>query len=60
MTDEGSLQSPGYPNYYPDDLWCEWNLTVASGNSIVLLFNEFHIQHSFFCRKDRVLVMELL
>lgn len=34
--DQGEVKSPGYPSGYPDDLICEWNITVSPNMSIYL------------------------
>ncbi|KAI8777940.1 cubilin, partial [Biomphalaria glabrata] len=39
----GSFVSPHYPQDYPDDTECTWQITASPGNSIQLNFNEFEL-----------------
>lgn len=59
MADYGGFTSPGYPGTYPANLDCEWNITVSSGDTVVLRFDEFHVEHSFFCMNDMLMVSSM-
>uniref|UniRef100_A0A1A9WD06 Cubilin n=1 Tax=Glossina brevipalpis TaxID=37001 RepID=A0A1A9WD06_9MUSC len=48
----GSLVSPGYPNSYPGDVECIWEIQAAKGNSIVLNFLDVDLATSEFCNQD--------
>ncbi|XP_045485243.1 cubilin-like [Pieris rapae] len=39
----GVIESPGYPNNYPLNLNCLWNITVGLGNRINITFTHFNI-----------------
>ena len=60
MADSGVISSPGYPESYPSNLNCQWNITVSPGHMINMEFNDFHIEHSPFCLNDRLMVCTIL
>ena len=41
------LKSPGYPVHYFDNITCEWNITVAKHNQILLVFQEFQTEPEY-------------
>lgn len=46
----GYLYSPSFPGYYLDDLFCTWHITVPSGHTIHLEFQEFRLEDPPMCR----------
>lgn len=55
----GDFQSPGFPDKYPKDVNCVWNITVAVGHHVRVEFTEFQLEeHSYECEYDRVTVLE--
>ncbi|XP_043916230.1 cubilin-like [Protopterus annectens] len=48
----GTFTSPGYPNRYPDNKECIWNIHTAPGSSIQLTINEFDIEYHPDCNYD--------
>lgn len=48
----GSLASPGYPNPYPGDVDCVWEIQAVKGNSIDLNFVDVDLAPSKFCNQD--------
>ncbi|KAL6069282.1 hypothetical protein STEG23_019741, partial [Scotinomys teguina] len=48
----GSFSSPGYPNRYPDNKECIWNIRVAPGNSIQLTIHDFDVEYHSSCNYD--------
>lgn len=55
FTDEnGSFQTPGYPNQYPTNIECEWVITVPVTHSLTLTFNKFDMEESSKCKYDHV------
>ncbi|XP_066263259.1 cubilin-like [Branchiostoma lanceolatum] len=38
--------SPNYPNYYGNDLNCEWTITVPDGNRVRLTFLSFQLENA--------------
>ncbi|CAL8351935.1 unnamed protein product [Lota lota] len=58
---QGEFTSPNFPNYYPPNTVCEWNIEVPSGMWISLTFNKFLLfepgqENSNECPKDYVAV----
>ncbi|XP_069486267.1 ovochymase-2-like [Ambystoma mexicanum] len=43
---KGTIWSKGYPDSYPANLRCSWNITVAEGLLVKLLFEKFAIDGS--------------
>ena len=39
----GEFTSPNYPNDYPKDAICTWEITVPKGNKVHLVFHSFHV-----------------
>merc|ERR550539_1375906 len=52
----GELQSPDHPGRYPHNQDQTWNLEVASGQTIELIFDSFDIESHRSCAYDYVLV----
>ena len=46
----GYFYSPSFPGYYLDDMSCTWHITVQSGHTIHLEFEEFHLEDHPMCR----------
>nr|XP_015193557.1 PREDICTED: ovochymase-2 isoform X1 [Lepisosteus oculatus] len=40
---EGEIQSPGYPNNYPNDLSCQWRILVPQNHFVKVEFIEFNL-----------------
>ena len=40
----GSFQSPNYPNPYPKEAHCTWNITVQQGMFVRITFNNIKIE----------------
>ncbi|XP_066263198.1 cubilin-like [Branchiostoma lanceolatum] len=43
---KGFSMSPNYPNYYGNDLNCEWTITVPEGNTVRLTFHSFQLENA--------------
>ena len=39
----GEFTSPNYPNDYPKNAECTWEITVPKGNKVHLVFQYFHV-----------------
>lgn len=50
----GNFSTPNYPNGYPHDVECVWNIEVEFGKTIELTINDLDIEHSNDCRYDGV------
>ena len=50
----GQLQSPNYPNKYPNDKDCHWIITAPFGFAIVLDFQTFEVRYNFYTYLDRL------
>ncbi|KAK2886327.1 cubilin [Channa argus] len=48
----GSLNSPGYPNRYPENKECIWYITTSAGSSITLTIHEFDVEFHQNCNYD--------
>ncbi|XP_028390645.1 tolloid-like protein 1 [Dendronephthya gigantea] len=40
----GTLKSPGYPNFYPNNMDCEWLISDTKGKPILLKFLNFSLE----------------
>ncbi|KAM3875577.1 LOW QUALITY PROTEIN: ST14 transmembrane serine protease matriptase a [Diretmus argenteus] len=57
--EKGTFKSPNYPNYYPPNAFCEWNIEVPVGKVVKVTFNKFLLAepgqgNSATCNKDYV------
>lgn len=50
--------SPNYPDFYPKDYDCEWQITYSKGYQIYLTFTYFDLVRTDNCRGDYVLFEE--
>ncbi|XP_006894385.1 PREDICTED: cubilin-like [Elephantulus edwardii] len=55
---EGTFNSPGYPENYPSNIECVWNLVSSPGNQLQLSFITFQLEDSEDCNKDFVEIRE--
>ena len=46
----GQLQSPNYPNNYPNNMDCHWIITAPFGFAIALDFQTFEVKYD--CIKE--------
>ncbi|XP_049633697.1 cubilin [Suncus etruscus] len=51
---EGTFDSPGYPEVYPLNVECVWNIVSSPGNQLQLSFLTFQLEDSRDCLKDFV------
>ncbi|KAJ6633725.1 Cubilin like, partial [Pseudolycoriella hygida] len=42
----GVIESPNFPNHYPDNLQCEWMVVAPVGNQIFVAFSQFEVEES--------------
>ena len=52
--EEGSFQTPRYPEPYPANIECEWIITVPVTHSLTLTFDAFGVEESSKCKYDYV------
>ncbi|KAK3791976.1 hypothetical protein RRG08_035467, partial [Elysia crispata] len=45
----GTFQSPNYPNNYPNNVYCEWTIRTDLGTKVQLTFSAFELQNSYYC-----------
>ncbi|XP_040824205.1 cubilin [Ochotona curzoniae] len=55
---EGRFDSPGYPDIYPSNVECVWNIISSPGNRFQLSFISFQLEDSQNCSKDFVEIRE--
>ncbi|XP_008565950.1 PREDICTED: cubilin [Galeopterus variegatus] len=55
---EGIFDSPGYPEVYPHNVECVWNIVSSPGNWLQLSFISFQLEDSPNCSKDFVEIRE--
>nr|XP_023417709.1 cubilin [Cavia porcellus] len=55
---EGIFETPGYPDIYPPNAECVWNIFSSPGNRIQLSFTSFQLEDSQNCSKDFVEIRE--
>ncbi|CAI9720654.1 Hypothetical predicted protein [Octopus vulgaris] len=48
----GSFSTPFYPENYPLDTMCIWNLINSPGNKVQVAFSVFNLEYHEFCNKD--------
>eukprot|EP00794_Sanderia_malayensis_P016911 gene16911-18617_t len=48
----GSLQSPSYPNSYPNNLNCSYSLEISDRHAIVLTIHYINIEYGSSCQYD--------
>ena len=51
----GTVTSPNYPNDYPNNVYCEWTITVPE-EVILLTFNDLNIEFEEECYYDSLKV----
>uniref|UniRef100_A0A158R3Q9 Cubilin n=1 Tax=Syphacia muris TaxID=451379 RepID=A0A158R3Q9_9BILA len=56
----GTIMSPQYPNDYPNNVACVWDISVPLGYRIILTFTRFAIQKSVGCAADSLTVLYFL
>ncbi|XP_049840768.1 cubilin-like [Schistocerca gregaria] len=52
----GEFTSPSYPDRYPDDVLCEWLITVEWGSSVQLTIEDFSMEHVIGCNGDSLTI----
>ncbi|XP_015441120.1 cubilin isoform X1 [Pteropus alecto] len=55
---EGIFNSPGYPEIYPSNVECVWNIVSSPGNRLQLSFITFQLEDSQDCSRDFVEIRE--
>ncbi|KAM9673713.1 cubilin [Trichechus inunguis] len=55
---EGTFNSPGYPEVYPSNVECVWNIVSSPGNQLQLSFITFQLEDSQDCSRDFVEIRE--
>ncbi|KAJ8005317.1 hypothetical protein DPEC_G00145370 [Dallia pectoralis] len=53
-----SFQSPGFPNRYPSQTRCQWQIRTSQQNVISARFSDFHIEDD--CSNDYVFIYDSL
>ena len=53
----GVMQSPQYPENYPENVMCQWVIELPPQYKITLEFTDFQLEKSTSCQYDFVLVM---
>ena len=48
--DGGVIQSPNFPNQYPNDQDCEWRVQLPAGQKVALNFLAFNLEQHSSCR----------
>lgn len=43
---QGVIESPNFPNNYPPNIKCLWNIVVPMGNKINISFSHFDLENS--------------
>ncbi|CAL4217364.1 unnamed protein product, partial [Meganyctiphanes norvegica] len=47
MGSGGSINSPNYPSYYPDDVDCYWTVTSETNTEILVSFEDFYTYNDY-------------
>jgi len=53
-----NFTSPGYPNAYPNGIFCQYRFKIALGQAVKIYFTEFSLESSESCAKDAVSLYE--
>ncbi|XP_019353396.2 cubilin [Alligator mississippiensis] len=56
--DRGAFNSPNYPDSYPPNTECVWNILSSPGNRLQLSFIIFQLENSESCTKDYLEIRE--
>jgi len=54
----GEITSPNYPQEYPADVGCTWDITVDKGSKILITFEDFAVEEDSKCSYDRLELKE--
>ena len=54
----GNFTSPGFPNEYPHDTCCSYQITGEEGKSIKIEFLHFNLEYDLNCNYDSVKIYE--
>lgn len=54
----GTITSPLYPAYYPNESICKWTISVPKGNIIILSSLIFGLEPHLRCKKDYLAVYD--
>jgi len=52
----GTIMSPNYPDFYPKNYNCQWQISIAVGYQIYLTFTYFDLVHTPKCSGDHVAI----
>lgn len=52
----GYIESPGYPNFYPESLQCQWLFSVPEGKAISFVFEDMDLEQSTVECSDYVVI----
>ncbi|XP_053215446.1 cubilin [Podarcis raffonei] len=56
--ERGAFNSPNFPEPYPPNIECVWNILVSPGNRLQLSFTDFQMEASDDCNKDYLEIRE--
>ncbi|XP_053120680.1 cubilin [Hemicordylus capensis] len=56
--ERGAFNSPEFPEPYPPNIECVWNILSSPGNRLQLSFTEFQVEESTDCAKDYLEIWE--
>ncbi|XP_063159632.1 cubilin [Candoia aspera] len=56
--ERGAFNSPSFPEPYPLNVECVWNLLSSPGNRLQLSFTDFQVEESEGCTKDYIEIRE--
>ena len=54
----GVIYSPGFPNNYPEDMYCDWLITAPRYHYLLLNFTELQLETGGCCCPDRLEVRD--
>ncbi|KAK3802337.1 hypothetical protein RRG08_010589, partial [Elysia crispata] len=54
----GTIQSPNYPNSYPNRARCVWTITTDPGTQVTLTFSAFDLERAYNCRYDSLFIYD--
>lgn len=58
LTGAKTLQSPFFPDRYPNNIECVWDITVMEGLHIGFIFDRFQLEESHNCENDSLKIFD--
>ncbi|CAL4067115.1 unnamed protein product, partial [Meganyctiphanes norvegica] len=57
-SDTGTLESPGFPGFYPNNLYCFWTIKSEDGTPLTIEFTDLDVEFQRNCVYDYVMICD--